>query len=100
MALGEGDLARAEREIAEALALIEGRIAPLTGWRTYETAAEVYKQTGRSDHAKHYRELRNETLQSLADSLAEDEPLRESILAAISRPALQLPVAQAGSVHG
>jgi tetratricopeptide (TPR) repeat protein len=87
VALGEGDLARAEGEIAEALALIEGRIAPFAAWRIYETAAALYGQTDRSDQAEHYHQLRNQTLHGLADSFAEDEPLRQSILDAISRRA-------------
>lgn len=94
VASGERDWARAESEIAEALRLIEGRVAPFAAWRIYETAAELYGQTRRSKQAKHYRQLRNETLHGLADSLAEDEPLRQTILDAIARPALQLPVAE------
>ncbi len=90
VALGGGDWARAGREITEALALIEGRIAPLAAWRIYETAAELYEQMDRSDQAEHYLQLRNATLRGLADSLAEDEPLRQSILDAISKRAPQI----------
>lgn len=94
VSLGECDWARAESEITEALALIEGLVAPLAAWRIYETAAELYEQTDRNDQAEHYRQLRNETLHGLADSLAEDEPLRQSILDAISIRAPQLLLSQ------
>jgi tetratricopeptide (TPR) repeat protein len=94
VAMGERDWARAEGDITDALALIKGRIAPLAAWRIYETAAEIYGQTGRSNRAQHYRQLRNETLRGLADSLAETEPLRQSFLGEISRGARQMPVSR------
>lgn len=92
VALGERDWARAESDIADALALVKGRIAPLAAWRIYETAWELYVKTGQRNLAEHYSQLRNETLRGLADSLAEEEPLRQSFLDAISSGAL--PVSQ------
>jgi DNA-binding winged helix-turn-helix (wHTH) protein/tetratricopeptide (TPR) repeat protein len=89
VAQAEKDWSRAESEIAEALTLIEGRIAPLAAWRIFETAAEIYEQKGRKAQTKQFRRMRNETLQGLADSLGEGEPLRRSILDAMGKPVLQ-----------
>ena len=92
VALAERDWVRAESEITEALAMIEGLAAPLAAWRIYDTATELYELTDRCDSAVHYRDLRNAKLLSLANSLAEGEPLRQSILNAISKPTSQQPM--------
>lgn len=84
VALAAADRRMAAKEIAAALALIEGLTAPLAAWRVYETADEINEAVGRHDRAVHYRQLRNATLLGLADSLAEGEPLRHSILDAIA----------------
>ena len=85
VALAAGDRRLAAKEVRAALAMIEGLSAPLVTWRVYETIAEVNDAMGRGRQAAHYRELRNATLQSLADSFPEEEPLRLSILVALKK---------------
>ena len=73
----------ATKEVNAALAMIDGVTAPLAAWRAYETTAEVNTAMSQGARAAHYRKLRNATLRSLADSFADGEPLRRSILGAI-----------------
>jgi DNA-binding winged helix-turn-helix (wHTH) protein/tetratricopeptide (TPR) repeat protein len=89
VALAEGDSRLARSEIVAALRRIEGLTAPFAAWRIYETAADLNQLTGRSSAAARYQQLRNATLRDLANSLADEEPLRQSILAAIAKARLQ-----------
>jgi DNA-binding winged helix-turn-helix (wHTH) protein/tetratricopeptide (TPR) repeat protein len=83
VAIAAYDLARAETEIIRALAMIDGMVAPLVARRIYETAAEVFSATARQAEAGHYYQLRKATLHQMANSFAEEEPLRQSLLNAI-----------------
>ena len=84
VALAKGDRRLAAKEINAALAMIAGVTAPLAAWRVYETAAELNQAMSRSTQAARYQQLRNATLQELANSLAEEEPVRQSLLGAIT----------------
>jgi len=53
-ALGEGDRAMAEREVAEALRVLDGFEAPVAAWRVCATAARVEEARGRLSRAKAY----------------------------------------------
>ncbi len=83
VALAEQDYAGAERAILKALAIVEAIEAPLALRRVHETAAELYALTGRHAQAEDHRRIRNQTLQKLADSMDEDEPLRQSFVNSI-----------------
>lgn len=84
VAIAERDFARAESEIADALAILSpggaATEAPLVAWRIHETAAELCDLTGADEQAEDHRRMRRETLLDLARSLDEDEPLRQSLL--------------------
>lgn len=69
VAAAKGDRAGVRSEIARGLAAIEGFTAPLAEWR-------LYALYGRAGFAK-----AQHVLQSLADSLPEQDPLKESLLA-------------------
>jgi len=84
VAIAERDFARAESDISEALAIIAEIEAPLVAWRTHETAAELCDLTGADEQAEDHRRMRHETLLNLAHSLDEDEPLRQSLLNAVT----------------
>jgi DNA-binding winged helix-turn-helix (wHTH) protein len=84
VALAATDRRLASQELKAALGLIDGLTAPLSAWRVYETATDVHEAMGRRTQAAHYRQLRNAILLGLANSLAEEETLRQFILGAIA----------------
>jgi DNA-binding winged helix-turn-helix (wHTH) protein len=89
VAIAERDFARAESDIAEALAIVAEIEAPLVAWRTHETAAELCELTGRREQAAHHRRMRRETLLALAHSLDETESLRQPLLKAAQEATLR-----------
>jgi hypothetical protein len=78
------DLDRARECIAKALSTIEGFGVPLAEWRVHATAAELFKSMQNSGQADQHRELSRATILKLADSLAAEEPLRNTFLSAPS----------------
>lgn len=91
IALAAGDQDRAEREIKQALNVLEGVEVPLAEWRVHSAAASVYKNSGRSDDVARHLAERAKILHRLAESLGESDELRTSLLSAagpnMSRPA-------------
>jgi tetratricopeptide (TPR) repeat protein len=70
--------------VAKALSTIEGFELPLAEWRLHATAFELCQAGENSEAAEHHRQLSRATILKLADSLAAEEPLRQTFLSAPS----------------
>ena len=79
-ALGAGDRARAEREVGEALGVLDGFEAPVAEWRVWATAARVEEARGRRSRAEACWGRGAEVLDRLAACLKGDD-LHDSFLA-------------------
>ena len=86
IAMAGKDWDAAEAAVSRSLAVLEGADAPLAEWRVCMTAAQLYEQLGRSAEAAQNSRRSAEVLRRLAASLAETDPLRQSLLKA---PAVQ-----------
>jgi DNA-binding winged helix-turn-helix (wHTH) protein/tetratricopeptide (TPR) repeat protein len=82
VALENRDLRRARDCIAKALATVQGFEVPLAAWRVHATAARIDEESGNHAAASAHREVSRITILRLANSLSEQEPLRESFLSA------------------
>ena len=82
VALEDRDLPRARDCIANALSTLQGFDLPLAAWRVHATAARIDGESGNLAAARSHRDFSRVTILRLADSLSEQEPLRESFLSA------------------
>ena len=82
IALVDLDLARTQDCIAQGLSAIEGFEVPLAAWRVHATASELYQRSGDQDLPQRHLALSRETIMKLANSLAGEEPLRQTFLSA------------------
>jgi DNA-binding winged helix-turn-helix (wHTH) protein len=82
VALANQDRTRARECIGEAVSAVEGFDVPLATWRVHATAAHIEEESGNSDAARSHREVSRRTILRLANSLPEEEPLREMFLSA------------------
>lgn len=82
VAMAEGDLPRAQDCITQAVQAMEGFEVPLAHWRVHATAYELYQRMKQQGAAKKHRELSRATIVKLANSLPEEEPLRQIFLSA------------------
>ena len=87
-ALAENDPRQAQSEIQLALEAMESAETPLAAWRVLATAAEIAERLGREEEASSYRARFRASVQSLANSLGQHEPLRRSLVDAFARAAL------------
>jgi tetratricopeptide (TPR) repeat protein len=71
----------AETALTQAIAVLAGAEAPLAEWRVYVTAARVADLRRRKAQARGYWEHSQSVLLRLADSLEQDDPLRQTFLA-------------------
>jgi tetratricopeptide (TPR) repeat protein len=69
----------AEIEISRALAALDSAEAPLAEWRVCATAAQIAEHLRQHSKAAGYWRRSADVLNSLADSLDENDPLRESL---------------------
>jgi tetratricopeptide (TPR) repeat protein len=83
-----GDIARLEgrsgdasAHLAQAVAIVEAAEAPLAAWRVYASAAQSYEKSGETAKAAASQARCDEVVSVLAGRLAEDDPLRASLLA-------------------
>jgi hypothetical protein len=76
------DLSRAQDCLTNALSAMEGFEVPLAAWRVHATAARFFENAGNTDLAEQHRELSRSTIRKLADSLTNEEPLRQTFLSA------------------
>jgi tetratricopeptide (TPR) repeat protein len=82
VAMAASSLARAHECLASALSITEGFEVPLAAWRVHATAAVVYAGTGNRVAVARHRARSRATILRLANSLAAEEPLRTTFLAA------------------
>jgi DNA-binding winged helix-turn-helix (wHTH) protein len=82
IAIAEGDLQGALACIVSALASVENFDIPLAAWRVHDTAAQLYGRMENMDLAERHHELCRATILKLANSLAPDDPLRNTFLTA------------------
>jgi hypothetical protein len=82
VALANLDPGSARDCIEKAVSTVQGFEVPLADWRVRATAAHVYEKTWDLESARSHRDLSRATILRLANSLPEEEPLREIFLAA------------------
>jgi hypothetical protein len=80
--MAEPNMERAHECLANALSTMEGVEVPLAAWRVHATAAALYEGTGNSVAVAHHQARSRATILTLANSLAAEEPLRTTFLAA------------------
>jgi DNA-binding winged helix-turn-helix (wHTH) protein/tetratricopeptide (TPR) repeat protein len=80
VALENRDFPRAQDCIAQAVATVQGFEVPLTAWKVHATAARIDAESGNHEAARAHQEISRVTILRLANSLSEQEPLRESFL--------------------
>lgn len=79
-AMGRKAWDKALEEIEQAVVCLNKVEAPLVEWQVYATAAELNGKTGRFSEADAYRRRSAAILLSLAASMDEADPLRQSLL--------------------
>src|SRR5215510_12832303 len=84
IALAEQDYAKAEAELSHAINAIKDSDTPLAEWRVWQTAARLHATSGRQAEADRDWARSLAILNRLADSLGQDEPLRQMLLAHLS----------------
>ncbi|PYM12938.1 MAG: hypothetical protein DMD81_22645 [Candidatus Rokuibacteriota bacterium] len=84
VAMASRDLGHAHRCVDRALSAMEGVEVPLAAWRVHRTAAELSRRAGNTAAAGHHRALGQATILGLANSLADDQYLRDLFLSAPS----------------
>jgi tetratricopeptide (TPR) repeat protein len=82
VALENRNLHRARECIAKAVATVQGFEVPLASWRVHATAARIEEESGNFEAARSFRDVSRVTIQRLANSLPEQEPLRAIFLSA------------------
>jgi tetratricopeptide (TPR) repeat protein len=80
IAAAEANYDEAESQLAQARAVLENVEAPLAEWRVFVASAESARRRAQPDAANAYRTRAAEALRRIAGSMAEDEPLRRSLL--------------------
>jgi DNA-binding winged helix-turn-helix (wHTH) protein len=80
VAIAEMDWAAGERNIKEALAILDRFQIPTVAWRIHATARELYQHLKKNKDAEIHREQAEAHILALANSFAPDEPLRQSFL--------------------
>jgi DNA-binding winged helix-turn-helix (wHTH) protein/tetratricopeptide (TPR) repeat protein len=82
VALGKQDYARARECIGNAVSAVQGFEVPLAAWQVHATAAHIEEESGNLDSARSHGDLSRTTILRLANSLPEEEPLRDIFLSA------------------
>ena len=80
VAIAAGDLQEARAQLPRAIAIVRNAGLPVAAWRVYATAASFYESIGDTNKAVEYRARFDGVVQSLAKSLAPDDPLRAAAL--------------------
>jgi hypothetical protein len=68
--------------IAKGWSAMEGFEVPLAAWRVHATVFELYENSGDRDLAQRHLALSRETIMKLANSLAGEEPPRQTFFLA------------------
>lgn len=82
IAIALGRLDEAKDSVRQALEALERFEAPLSGWKVHATAAESFERLGDTKAFSGHRAKARTALLTLTNSLAEAEPLRQSLLSA------------------
>jgi DNA-binding winged helix-turn-helix (wHTH) protein len=82
VALAERDHARASDCIAKAVSTVKGFEVPLAAWKVHATAALIEEEWGSLESARSHLDLSRATIMQLANSMPEQEPLRQIFLSA------------------
>jgi DNA-binding winged helix-turn-helix (wHTH) protein len=82
VALANQDHARARDCIAQGVSTVRGFEVPLAAWPVHATAADIEDASGNIEPARLHRNLSRATIMQLANSLPEQEPLRQIFLSA------------------
>jgi DNA-binding winged helix-turn-helix (wHTH) protein len=82
VALANRDDGRARECIGKAVSTVQGFEVPLAAWRVHATAAHIEEESGNLEPARFHLDLSRATILRLANSLSEQEPLREIFLSA------------------
>jgi DNA-binding winged helix-turn-helix (wHTH) protein len=82
VALANQDHARARDCIAQGISAVQGFEVPLAAWPVHATAADIEEASGNIEPARVHRNLSRTTIMQLANSLPEQEPLRQTFLSA------------------
>jgi DNA-binding winged helix-turn-helix (wHTH) protein len=82
VALANQDHARARVYIEKSVSTVQGFEVPLATWQVHATAARIEEESGNLEAARSHRDLSRATILRLANSLPEEEPLREIFLSA------------------
>jgi hypothetical protein len=82
VALTKQEHARARECIGNAVSAVEGFELPLAAWQVHATAAHIEERLGNLKSARSHRESSRATILRLANSLPEEEPLRDIFLSA------------------
>ncbi|HEY2535212.1 MAG TPA: hypothetical protein VGJ20_46165, partial [Xanthobacteraceae bacterium] len=82
VALAIRDHARARDCIAKAVSTVQDFEVPLAAWQVHATAARIEEESENLESARSHRDLSRATILRLANSLSEQEPLRQIFLSA------------------
>ena len=82
VALADQDYGRARECIGKAVSTVRGFEVPLAAWKVHATAAHIEEESGNLESARFHRDLSRATILRLANSLSEQQPLREIFLSA------------------
>jgi hypothetical protein len=82
VALANRDHDRARECIGKAVFTVQGVEVPLAAWQVHATAAHIEEGLGNFESARAHREISRATILRLANSLPEQEPLRQIFLSA------------------
>lgn len=88
IALAEGDLEEAARQVSLAQAATHDAQAPMAEWRVHAASARLAERRGQAEEAAACRAASAAVLQLLAGSMEEGEPLRASLLERAGRVSL------------
>jgi hypothetical protein len=82
VALASRDESRARDCIARGLSTVQGFEVPLAAWKVQRTAAHIEEESGNLESARSHLDLSRATIMQLANSMEQQEPLREIFLSA------------------
>jgi DNA-binding winged helix-turn-helix (wHTH) protein/tetratricopeptide (TPR) repeat protein len=101
VAIAEKDWAGASKFIEQALAIVEKFAVPVARWQVHSTAWRLYQHANESSKAEMHRACSEQSILKIANSFANEEPLRATFLSAkpvaeILGTATRKPAAQVG----
>jgi len=88
VAMAEKDWASASKFIEQALAIVEKFGVPVAGWQVHSTAWRLYQHANENSKADMHRTRSKESILKIANSFANDDPLRATFLS--GRPVAQI----------